>query len=108
MSGFSTNQFACVQQIRSLMKRDGIDDPLRISRDELAQIHRRCYPQLTDADSKTVSAYVSSNLRSARFIALLGGDAPEVELRKILARLSTLAHEVRDIARVLELVLRNN
>jgi len=104
MSGFSTHQSAALREIRWLMQRDDVHDPMRLSRSDLAQIFRRSYPQLSEADSKTVAAYVSQNLHSRRFLEALGGDDPAVELRRLCARIGELEREARAIGEAIDAV----
>jgi len=64
---------------------------------------RRAYPQLTEADAKTIASYVSQNLHSRGFLEVLGGDAP-VELRRLRARVSNFEREPWAIGKAIDAV----
>jgi hypothetical protein len=96
MSGLSRSQQQCAREIKGLMTREGFTDPHQLSRSDLAAVHRGCYEHLAEADSRTVSAYVCSNLRSKHFLKAVGAD-DEAQLRGLDEKLRKLEAEVQEI-----------
>jgi ribosome modulation factor len=59
----SAKQWHTIKAIRDLAGKSKT-----ITRDMLVRAHKIGYPNLANADSKTVAAYISVNLRSAAFL----------------------------------------
>ena len=77
--GISKEQADTAAAVKDKMEARGVSSPLMLPRNELAEAHRVGYPQLESAEDKTVSAYVSNNLRSPTFWAAMGFDSVEIK-----------------------------
>lgn len=70
----STEQTETIRAFKQLAKGGS-----PINRETLREAHREGYERLAGADTKTVSSYVSQNLKSVEFIAALGFQCKKVE-----------------------------
>jgi hypothetical protein len=77
--GISEEQAQTAMAVKDVMAKRGVESPLMLPRADLAEAHRTGYPQLQDADPKTVSAYVSHNLQSPVFWSAMGFDSNEIK-----------------------------
>jgi hypothetical protein len=103
MSGLSQNQIEFARKVRSLMERDRQEDPNCLSRSDLRQACIYSYPQLAEADSRVVAAYVNANFRSPNFNRFLGRDNV-TELAILRAKVKKLVSDAEQVLAALDAI----
>jgi len=76
--GLSDQQKVTAAAVKRRAEAMGLASPLMLPRPEWTAAHFEGYPQLADADPKTVSSYVSSNQRSVRFWQAMGFESADM------------------------------
>jgi hypothetical protein len=103
MSGLSQSQCAFARAVIRLMERDQVEDPSLLSRSDLRQACRYSYPQLSEADSRTVAQYVNAALKSPNVNRLLGRDNV-TELAILRAKVKKIVADAQEALAALDAI----